>query len=378
MDDRHTTTDDTNRNVPDENPRVAPLSDVRDFQVADGYPDPRGWDVMAADGRKVGTVHDLIVDTGQLRTRYLDVSLDKEAIGARDDRDVLIPVGAAQLDDSADHVLLGSFSTAQLTTLPEFRHEAITRDYENSVLDHMPGRAAGAVGAAATTTAYYETEHFNDNRFFGTRGASASTPSSGIARRPQDTDVTMRTGTGTGREVGEGVGGASGAVAGGVIGSVAGPVGTAIGAIAGAIGGWWAGREVGEAASGYNASYDALNRTRFESLSPDKRGRFQSYDQARPAYQYGYLASRNPDYRGKSFDQIEDDLRRGWNNDVAKQSGYTWNDVRDTVRDAYMRGAAEAGDRSVRIPITSEGSTTATDTRATDTTRAADNEVRGR
>ena len=29
------------------------------------------------------------------------------------------------------------------------------------------------------------------------------------------------------------------------------------------------------------------------------------YDRHRPAYQYGYAAAYNPDYRGKSFDQIE-------------------------------------------------------------------------
>lgn len=164
MADRYTRNDDPDRRVPDENPRVAPLHDVDDFQVADGYPDPRGWDVMAADGKKIGKVHDLIVDTGQLRTRYLDVSLDKDAVGTPDDRDVLIPIGAAQLDDSADHVVLGAVTTAQIAALPEFRHDRITREYENSVLERIP-----VVGAARPSDAYYGTEHFDDRRFYANR-----------------------------------------------------------------------------------------------------------------------------------------------------------------------------------------------------------------
>ncbi|MGI8546056.1 MAG: PRC-barrel domain-containing protein, partial [Gemmatimonadaceae bacterium] len=98
MDDRlDNTYDDTDRNTrdnmrdnmgsdnQDDTPRVAALGDLGDFQVAEGYPDPRGWDVMNASGQKVGKVHDLIVDTGEMRTRYLDIKLDKDAIGTDDD-----------------------------------------------------------------------------------------------------------------------------------------------------------------------------------------------------------------------------------------------------------------------------------------------------
>ena len=49
--DRDMSNDDRYR--PDETPRVSALSDLGDFQVADGYPDPRGWRVLAADGTEV-------------------------------------------------------------------------------------------------------------------------------------------------------------------------------------------------------------------------------------------------------------------------------------------------------------------------------------
>jgi uncharacterized protein (TIGR02271 family) len=161
------------RDLPDDIPRIAALKDLGDFKVAEGYPDPRGWSVVEAEGRKVGKVHDLIVDTGQLRTRYLAIRLDKDEIGAKHDRDVLLPVGAARLDDDDDRVLLGSMTRAQLTTLPVFEEGEITRDYEDSVLSRMPSRGATAGAAAAATGAaasdYYASTHFDDRQFFGSR-----------------------------------------------------------------------------------------------------------------------------------------------------------------------------------------------------------------
>ncbi len=154
------------RDMPDDTPRVAALGDLGDFQVAEGFPDPRGWDVISSGGKKIGKVHDLIVDTGEMRTRYLDVKLDGDAIGASSDHDVLLPVGVAQLDDANDNVVLGSLTEAQLAALPEFTHGEISRDYESAVLSQMPGRGEAA---AATGADYYATHHFDDAAFFGSR-----------------------------------------------------------------------------------------------------------------------------------------------------------------------------------------------------------------
>lgn len=178
MDEGHTTRHDDDRDMPDSSPQVAALGDLGDYQVADGYPDPRGWDVRGAGGQTVGKVHDLIVDTGQMRTRYLDIKLDKGALGTSDDHDVLIPVGAAQLDETDDCVMLGAMTEAQLAALPTFNHGEITREYEDSILTHMPAGGTAGTANAATGTAtgaamgadYYATHHFDDNRFFSSRG----------------------------------------------------------------------------------------------------------------------------------------------------------------------------------------------------------------
>ncbi|MGI8549122.1 MAG: YsnF/AvaK domain-containing protein [Gemmatimonadaceae bacterium] len=150
----------------------------------------------------------------------------------------------------------------------------------------------------------------------------------------------MRGGSDTSREVGEGVGGVAGIAAGAAIGSLAGPVGTVIGAIAGAVGGWWAGKDVAQAASGYTSTNDTYYQNQFAS---QPRGRFQSYDQARPLYQLGYVAAQNPSYRGKSFDTVESDMKHGWSPDMERQYG-SWNDVRGIMGSAYT-GANQSGTR---------------------------------
>ncbi|HSU95829.1 MAG TPA: YsnF/AvaK domain-containing protein [Gemmatimonadaceae bacterium] len=164
----------------------------------------------------------------------------------------------------------------------------------------------------------------------------------------------------TGRKVGEGVGGAAGVGAGAAVGSLAGPVGTVVGAIAGAVGGWWAGRGVSDAAASYSNTNDTYYRNRFADLPESSRGRFASYDRARPAYELGYLASQNPDYRGRSFDQVESDLRRGWTPEVERETGYSWNDARNVVAEGYAHGSTSAQERTA-----AQGSTTANEQRIT-------------
>jgi hypothetical protein len=138
--------------------------------------------------------------------------------------------------------------------------------------------------------------------------------------------------------VGEGVGGVSGVVAGAAIGSAVGPIGTIIGGIVGAMGGWWSGRAVAEAATAITKDDDAFYRSRFQTSSGRVSGR--TYDDVKPAYYLGQLASRNPDYRNRSFEDVEGDLNRGW---TANNKYGAWNDVRDYAREGFTRGRSTAG-----------------------------------
>ena len=141
-------------------------------------------------------------------------------------------------------------------------------------------------------------------------------------------------------QVGEAAGGISGVVAGAAVGSAAGPVGTIIGGIVGAMGGWWSGRAVAEAATAIGKDDDDFYRRRYEASG---RVAGRSYDDVKPAYYLGHLASRNPDYRNRSFDQVESDMRRGWT--AAGKYG-AWDDMRDFAREGFARGRSTASNVS--------------------------------
>lgn len=144
---------------------MKPLGDLGNFEFASNIPDPRGWDVMTTDGSKVGKVHELIVDTGARATRYIDVSLDKKALSLEKDRDVLIPIGDAQLDGAADEVVIPKLTPRQLKDLPEFKHVAITREYEVTVLPNFDT----APIKMSEGSDFYTGRHFDENKFFAPR-----------------------------------------------------------------------------------------------------------------------------------------------------------------------------------------------------------------
>jgi hypothetical protein len=162
--------------------RIAPLGDLRDFEVAEGHPDIRGWRVDSIDGSEVGKVHELLVDVDVLRTRYLDVRLTTEVAATPDDRDVLVPIGAAQLDDAAQRVVL-PLRAERVSLLPPYDHGALTRAHEYEVRRHFSlgeaAAAAGTVGGASASAAgdrdFYDDERFDDRRFFAGRGKAGDT-----------------------------------------------------------------------------------------------------------------------------------------------------------------------------------------------------------
>lgn len=110
--------------------RIAPLSELDDYEVADGYPEVRGWDVRDARDRSIGRVHDLLVDVQALRVRYLDVELAPKFVATEADRRVLIPVEKADLDGTGDHVLLPGIDVADVRGLVPHARRAVAMERE--------------------------------------------------------------------------------------------------------------------------------------------------------------------------------------------------------------------------------------------------------
>lgn len=129
------------------------------------------------------------------------------------------------------------------------------------------------------------------------------------------------------------IGAASGAAAAGAVGTlILGPIGTVIGAIGGAIGGWWAGSAVASTVP-YSETDEAYYRSHFDR---DRR-EAHDYGTARLGYRLGHIAARNPEYRGRTFDEIEGDLRHGWTDAIRGEHG-DWDAIREYAKYAFERG----------------------------------------
>ena len=140
--------------------RIVPLSDLHTHKVASGDPDVRGWPVVSGDGRTVGRVDGLLVDTVAMRVRYLDVILDlgpaEEAhpaapLGAAGERHVLIPVGFARLGGSEDRIFVEGLPSDEAARLPAYDGGELTREAEAALL------------------ARFDRSSYDENRFYSVR-----------------------------------------------------------------------------------------------------------------------------------------------------------------------------------------------------------------
>ena len=131
--------------------------------------------------------------------------------------------------------------------------------------------------------------------------------------------------------VGTGLGAAAGGVAAGAAaGTVAGPVGTLVGAAVGAVVGGLAGKGVAEIVD--PTAEDAYWREHFSDrpyVTSDA-----TYDDYGPAYRYGVDAYGR--YSGRAFDDVEDDLSRGWER-TRGTSRLQWDRAKLAARDSWER-----------------------------------------
>jgi hypothetical protein len=132
-DDRAPTTSDAT--VEEFATRIAPLSKLDDYEVADGYPEVRGWAVRDADDRSIGYVYDLLVDTAALRVRYLDVELTEKFAATEADRRVLIPMEKVDLDGTGDQVVLPNVRAADVRELVPYARRGVSVDRSSAPTD---------------------------------------------------------------------------------------------------------------------------------------------------------------------------------------------------------------------------------------------------
>ncbi|HEX8670546.1 MAG TPA: hypothetical protein VF710_01585 [Longimicrobium sp.] len=108
-----------------------------------------------------------------------------------------------------------------------------------------------------------------------------------------------------------------------------------LGGLALAGGAYWAGKKALEAVS-EGKEEETHYRRHYES-HPARTT--VAYPQARTYYVVGYTAARNPAYTGRSFDEVEPEIRRGF---TGSRAG-TYESMRDFCRYGYERGTGGTG-----------------------------------
>jgi uncharacterized protein (TIGR02271 family) len=136
--------------------RLARLDELEDFEIADGEPDIRGWDVKTSDGTTVGKVDGLIADPDAREVRYIEMKAKRDLLGTKEDEHVLIPIGTARLDDDHDNVYVDQLPAGGLKGAPRFGRTPLTMEHDRSLRDYYFGR----------NKPYDRREH---QRFFGNR-----------------------------------------------------------------------------------------------------------------------------------------------------------------------------------------------------------------
>lgn len=114
--------------------RIVPLAQARDFRLARGAPNPRGWTAFAGDNERVGTVADLLVDPVAMKVRFLSVDLADDLFTLREDRHVLVPMEVVELRERGEDVWIQGATASQISALPAYPGGSVDRWMERTIL----------------------------------------------------------------------------------------------------------------------------------------------------------------------------------------------------------------------------------------------------
>lgn len=154
-----------------ENSRLEELSGS-DFEIADGQPDIKGWDVKNERGEVIGDIHELLFNLKTQQVRYLVVDTDANDLKL-EARKVLIPVGVVELHEDDDYVVVPQIEVSHIFGLPTYEKETFTPEHEQHIRTVFSSLGAAGMGMGAIgshpTEDFYEHEQFNQNRIYNRR-----------------------------------------------------------------------------------------------------------------------------------------------------------------------------------------------------------------
>lgn len=167
------------------------------FEMVNGEPDIRGWKVLTGVNQHIGKVKELLFDVHAQKIRYLILDLDGKPLNLLS-RNVIIPIGLAELDQIENVVYLPDITVGHLATLPEYKKGKVTYDTEREVRDvFIPQNSVAAEKLAEFESnehpereAFYRTSYFDENRLYRRRNNDFSREK--IIRKPDMADNNVK------------------------------------------------------------------------------------------------------------------------------------------------------------------------------------------
>lgn len=175
-----------------------------DYVIVDDQPDIRGWVVKNESGHTIGEVDDLLFNPESQRVRYIIVSVDND-LSNDDNRKILVPIGLADLYNEGQ-IVEGSLPATEVSSnsavydpredgqvvivpIDKQRLERLPNYYEGQVdpevemLVRHTFQGANDVGFIVGSPSYdfnafYNHNHFDEDRFYERRRAVEGSPSS--------------------------------------------------------------------------------------------------------------------------------------------------------------------------------------------------------
>ena len=132
------------------------LDELSDYKVASNYSDVRGWKIVDAENRTIGTIDNLWVNKDMKRVVYLDIKADKvliedsrneihdviakengkEFIYKDGDSHVIIPIGAVNINKDTKTVMANSIGYETFRNTSRYnRQDNFDREYERRVMN---------------------------------------------------------------------------------------------------------------------------------------------------------------------------------------------------------------------------------------------------
>ncbi|RAJ33435.1 PRC-barrel domain-containing protein [Pedobacter cryoconitis] len=117
------------------------------YAVRAGQPSLTNWTVVNSARQFIGTVRDLLIDD-QPRARYLILNLTGN-IWNIEEREVLIPISAAELHRHTQEVMLPNITSQQISALPDYIQGNVIISTDSEIYGHKDTDQASAVAKEA-------------------------------------------------------------------------------------------------------------------------------------------------------------------------------------------------------------------------------------